>query len=649
MVELKKLALAVTSLSLFSYASFSLASTPSQVGMAMMHLNASAMTQSDVNITSTSLWNTLRNNFRINDVNTEIIQQQEDRLANNSAYFNRTIARSKPYIFHIAQEVKKRHMPAEIALLPFIESAFVTKAKSPVGASGLWQFMPATGRHYGLEKTALYDGRHDVYAATDAALNYLQYLYDLFGDWSLALAAYNWGEGNLGRAINRARAQGLDPVYENIKMPNETRNYVPKLLAVRNIINHPEQFGIHLTEIDNKPYFKSITINQPADISALARLAGISESEFLTLNPAFNTPVFVPKNNRKLLLPVNVANNFEKNYHSVDPKTLLSWDIYTSYMDSSLAEIAEKTGMSLSELKNLNHIKTNTISAGASILVAKNSLNNNTSGSEGLNFTKIDVDNTPDTYNSNMPSIAINATSFPKENRNNSPKTIEVQNSQILASHNNTKTVVDKEPTNSHSSQPIRITLRSDDISVTQDNATAKNTTITVKKQSISETDKVLLTLAEESNTKSSINNQQYIKRNGNQLTKTSMTVKPYQKNSETHLASNYPNKQKNISTHKVVAGDTLINISKRYNIAIADLITLNNITSNRIHSGQILQVKAIPNHKKVIRNVSYTVKKGDTLNTIANKFNINVNDIRKWNRNTRTITPGQKLNLMGS
>lgn len=127
------------------------------------------------------------------------------------------------------------------------------------------------------------------------------------------------------------------------------------------------------------------------------------------------------------------------------------------------------------------------------------------------------------------------------------------------------------------------------------------------------------------------------------------MTVKPYQKNSETHLASNYPNKQKNISTHKVVAGDTLINISKRYNIAIADLITLNNITSNRIHSGQILQVKAIPNHKKVIRNVSYTVKKGDTLNTIANKFNINVNDIRKWNRNTRTITPGQKLNLMGS
>ena len=184
--------------------------------------------------------------------------------------------------------------------------------------------MPATGRHYGLEKTPLYDGRHDVYAATDAALNYLQYLHGLFGDWSLALAAYNWGEGNVGRAVNRARAQGLEPIYENLRMPDETRNYVPKLLAVRNIVANPQTFGMNITEINNQPYFKSLSIDKPIDNSTIARFANISESELLTLNPGFNAPVFIPKNNRRLLLPVDSVASFEKNYRNANPDTLLS-------------------------------------------------------------------------------------------------------------------------------------------------------------------------------------------------------------------------------------------------------------------------------------------------------------------------------------
>ena len=160
-----------------------------------MRLNSSLLDQAKAQTFGTgSLWASLRKDFRMNEVNSELVRRHESKFAANSAYFDRTITRSKPYMYHIANEVRKRNMPAEIALLPFIESAFVTKAKSHVGASGLWQFMPATGRHYGLEKTPLYDGRHDVYAATDAALNYLQYLHGLFGDWSLALAAYNWAK-----------------------------------------------------------------------------------------------------------------------------------------------------------------------------------------------------------------------------------------------------------------------------------------------------------------------------------------------------------------------------------------------------------------------------------------------------------------------
>lgn len=244
MSKLKTIVLTASGLSVCSGSLYAQNTSSHQIGLAIMRLNSSIL---DLHPTkqyfqSGSLWGELRQGFQMGEVNPELVRRHESKFIASRSYFDRVVNRSRPYMYHIANEVKKRNMPAEAALLPFIESAFVTKAKSHVGASGLWQFMPATGRHYGLEKTPVYDGRHDVYAATDAALNYLQYLYGLFGDWPLAFVAYNWGEGNVGRAINRARAQGLEPTYENLRMPNETRNYVPKLLAVRNIIAAPPIF-----------------------------------------------------------------------------------------------------------------------------------------------------------------------------------------------------------------------------------------------------------------------------------------------------------------------------------------------------------------------------------------------------------------------
>ncbi|QEY23333.1 lytic transglycosylase [Neisseria animalis] len=659
MAKFKTIALTLSGLSVFSVAHIQAApASPNQVGMAMMRLNASLFDQAKAQtFGSGSLWASLSKNFRMHEVNPEIVRRHENRFVSGSAYFDRTINRGKPYMHHIATEVKKRNMPAEIALLPFIESAFVTKAKSHVGASGLWQFMPATGRQYGLERTALYDGRHDVYAATDAALNYLEYLHGLFGDWSLALAAYNWGEGNVGRAINRARAQGLEPTYENLRMPNETRNYVPKLLAVRNIVANPQSFGINVSEIKDRPYFKALTLDKPIDQSAITRLAGISESEFLALNPAFNAPVFIPKANRKLLLPASAVDTFEKNYRNADPDSLLSWDIYTPYSKTSLSSIAAETGMSIAEIKRLNGISSNTLSAGRSILVAKNTAGSkpaasnidfisntsdfapeistlaaapleNTPNSGAAIATLIKPDNlpsvTPDIIDLTRPSeTAAQTDSFPQESpySEQTPKQIATLLPQPT-------------PLDAAISEPLPLPTQgrlqndeaADSLMQLADGQIMQHNAAEAVREAIEQAD------AREAAARARAE-----------------TRARQQRRSEARLArartATVPN-----GMHRVAEGDTLFNIAQRYNLSVADLIVTNNIKGNNIRTGQILNVAAAPAQAvSNTRNVSYTVRKGDTLNTIANRFNVEVNDIRRWNKNTRTVSPGQRLKLMGS
>lgn len=707
MAKLKTLAFALSGFSVVSAAghAYAYSGTPNQVGMAMMRLNSALLDQAKTQtFGSRSLWASLRSDFRINEVNPELVRRHENKFSSNSAYFNRTVNRSKPYLYHIAHEVKKRGMPAEIALLPFIESAFVTKAKSHVGASGLWQFMPATGRHYGLERTALYDGRHDVYAATDAALNYLQYLHGLFGDWSLALAAYNWGEGNVGRAVNRVRAKGLEPTYENLRMPNETRNYVPKLLAVRNIVAAPQIFGMNISEINNKPYFKTVNIDKPIDNTAIARLANISESEFLALNPGFNAPVFIPKANRRLLLPADSVATFEKNYRKANPDSLLSWDLYTAYTNTSLSSIAAETGMSIGEIKRLNGISSNSLTAGRSILVAKNSIRQN------IDF--IDTDTTPDTYRSNMPQLAaVQTASVPVSavRTQTIPAADFIQRSTIAANqvetpvkpiHPAVKTVVAHAKTETVQTAAADIdTIQRDFVESSQETAVriVAATSKTVQPASIAanliqqseparETKTVdiavieplplptqagaaeepsdnLMALVEDSTVR--LQAAESVKHNLVKLEQEEAAEKAraarlaenrakQQTRTEARLARAHSQAEQTAvasGMHRVAEGDTLFNISKRYNLSVADLITANNIQGNRIQKGQLLKVtvRQAKTHEPAVRRVAYTVRRGDTLNTIASRFNLDVNDLRRWNRNTRTINPGQKLNLMGS
>ena len=318
------------------------------------------------------LWKKVRKRFSMpNDISPEAVARFERFYQNRPDYFQRIILRGSPYFYHILNETEKRRMPGEVVLLPIIESAFVTHAKSHVGASGIWQFMPKTGKNFGLKQNHWYDGRNDVYAATDAALDYLQYLHNMFGDWALAFAAYNCGEGRVESAQRKAINKGLDPVFDNLDLPRETRDYVPKLLAVRNLVAEPGMFNVELKKIANKPYFEAVNIDQPMDMEVIADLAGISDKELAQLNPGYRIPVWVPQKGRKLLLPKKSIATFKRNLSEAEPKSLLSWKpIRVTDSNIKLSELASQYGMTLSELKQVNMIKGDKVNKGAILLVS---------------------------------------------------------------------------------------------------------------------------------------------------------------------------------------------------------------------------------------------------------------------------------------
>ena len=684
MTHIKTLVAAITGLSFFSAPAFGQTYTKNQIGMAMMRTNTIALDHGKIKSGHNSVWAHLRGEFRMSEVNPELVRRHESKFVSSSAYFKRTIERSRPYMYHISNEVAKRNMPAEIALLPFIESAYVTKAKSHVGASGLWQFMPATGRHYGLEQTPLYDGRHDIYAATDAALNYLQYLHGLFGDWSLALAAYNWGEGNVGRAVNRARAQGLEPVYENLRMPNETRNYVPKLLAVRNIVNNPEYFGMSFADLDNKPFFKAVDIDQPIDLSAAVRLANISQAEFDALNPAFKSPVYIPKTGRKLLLPATAIATFERNYKKADRASLLSWDVYTPYADTTLSSIAAETGMSTAELKRLNGLSKESVAAGRSLLIAKNRF----SGSPAAvpaNFAALDADINPnDNKLQTVPNlnIAVTETTF-KPSR----QTVEIQTAsaaqpapdtlrppvQTAAVDFTKQTAQSAAPTVTN--HPVAAAPAAPSTDEVEDrirqlaSASASQNAPQPATAAMADggNNELLMTFVQESGLSENSDTVTVADSGAIQLENEQAAQEAAERSRQAKLTAERAKQQKQAAearalaaaknsgtptTHKVGSGDTLFNIAKRYDMNVADLIASNNIKGNTIHTGQILKVAAAKGKqtaKASVQPVSYTVRQGDTLTDIARRFNVNVNDVRRWNNNSSNIKPGQNIKLQGS
>jgi membrane-bound lytic murein transglycosylase D len=320
---------------------------------------------------TTDLWSRLRRGFAIPDLDTPLVQRGEQYYASRPDYVQRMTTRGSRYLFHIVEEVERRGMPTELALLPFIESAFNPQAVSSAKASGMWQFMPATGKYFELRQNVFRDDRRDVLASTRAALDYLGKLYGMFGDWHLALAAYNWGEGSVQRAIRRNQRRGLPTDYLSLRMPDETQYYVPKLQAVKNLVARPSDFGITLPPLENHPYFLSVPIERDIDVALAVSLAGVSREEFQTLNPQMNKPVILAAGTPQLLLPYDNASQFIRNI-GLHQGPLATWTAWVAPTTLHPAEAAKRVGMDEAELREVNKIPPSMlVKAGSTLLVPR--------------------------------------------------------------------------------------------------------------------------------------------------------------------------------------------------------------------------------------------------------------------------------------
>jgi membrane-bound lytic murein transglycosylase D len=317
------------------------------------------------------LWERVRQGFAMPDLDNDLVHAQEQWYASRPDYVARMTDRGGRFLFHIVQQVQKRQMPTELALLPFIESAFNPQAKSVANAAGMWQFIPTTATDFDLKQNVFRDDRRDVLASTDAALDYLDRLHGDLGDWQLALAAYNWGEGNVKRAMAWNERHHLPTDYEHLRMPAETRNYVPKLQAVKNIVLHPEAFGLQLPPLENHPYFLSVPIERDIDVAKAAQLADIDLDEFKLLNPQMNRPVILAAGTPQVLLPYDNANTFVRalqSYHG----PLATWTAWVAPRTMRPADVAERFDLSETALREINHIPPRMlIKAGSTLLVPR--------------------------------------------------------------------------------------------------------------------------------------------------------------------------------------------------------------------------------------------------------------------------------------
>ncbi len=358
---------------------------------------SSANTIVYVSAPPTDLWDRIRAGYSMVDLEDDLVGKWEKYYADRPDYVARIVDRSSKYLFYIVTELERRDMPLEIALLPMIESAFNPIAHSSAKASGIWQFIPSTGTQFGMKQDWWADSRRDIVAATNGALDYLQKLHGMFGDWQLALASYNWGEGSVGRAVSRSKAAGRDGTYLTLNMPAETRNYLPKLQAVKNIIRDPARFGLVIASVPNEPYFKTVTLAHAIDLKKAAQFADMSEAEFVALNPAHHRPVIAGRNEFQILLPAAKADLFISRLETYEnPK--VSWRAYKTRAGDRIDAIAQRFGTSVAALKSVNGIRTAgaTLPAGYHLLVPSDGPSDDALGSlQNAVFTKFPESTAP--------------------------------------------------------------------------------------------------------------------------------------------------------------------------------------------------------------------------------------------------------------
>ena len=539
-----------------------------------------AMRQDDAD-----LWQRVRRGFAMEPLASPLVQDQEQWYASRQDYIRRFVERGSKYMYHIVEELERRKMPTEIVLLPIIESAFNPQANSRAKASGMWQFIPSTGKFFGLKQDWLSDHRRDVLRSTDAALDYLQKLHGMFNSWELAFAAYNCGEGCVGRAIATNQRKGLPTDFLSLNLPAETRSYVPKLIAVKNIVLSPATYGIELNSVLNQPYFIKVAAPDKIDVKLAASLAEMPENDFAALNPAFNKPVAA--NMDYFLVPTAQAEVFKTNldlYRSLNGP-MVSWQTVTANRGQSVDSIAKRYGMTGSYLRATN----------GPFKERKGKLTQ------------------PATFMVPMSKEAkiIDATLDKKEELRASAGVTTV------ASVNATPHALASVP----ATAAVAVTA-----------ATAAT--------AIAPTTAPIVAPAE--------------------------AARPAPAAS---LPVSGP------ATYQVQPGDTLFAISKRFGASVDAIKQLNSLHDNQLQVGQNLILLALPdgsaqaikpdNNLKLAANTkaarpattrvsrapatqSYTVKTGDTLFAIAQKFNVSIDNLLRWNRLSvkAVIKPGVRLRV---
>lgn len=304
------------------------------------------------------IWARIRRGYAIPNLHSPLVEKWTKYYASHPEAMQRMADRAGVYLYYIVDEINRRNMPTELALLPFVESAYNPSAYSRARASGLWQFIPSTGTHFKLKQDWWRDERRDPIASTNAALDYLEYLYELQGSWYLALASYNWGEGSVSRAVNKNIRAGKPANYMSLKMPSETANYVPKLQAIKNIVADPERYAVILPIVNNEPYFVTVKKSANIDTVVAARLAEIPLAEFEALNPSFNQGVILADMQQEIILPRDKLEVYNKNYSTFEGE-LTSWKTYSAKKGQTISSIAKEFNVSQSNLRRANGLSNN--------------------------------------------------------------------------------------------------------------------------------------------------------------------------------------------------------------------------------------------------------------------------------------------------
>ena len=349
-------------------------STPHTVGSAVPAnspiAHGSTASNNNAQIMHDDLWQRVRSGFQFTGGGLpEQALEQLEWFTNRPDYLNRIAERATPYLYYIVEQVEARGMPLEIALLPVVESGFQPFARSSAAAAGLWQFIPSTGKHFGLAQNKWYDGRRDVVSATDAALTYLQKLYADFGSWKLALAAYNAGEGRVGRAIKANQKAGLGTDFWSLKLPKETKAYVPRLMALSHLVQSPEAYNQSLQQLPNEPYFDVIDVDSQIDFAIAAKMANIDLKSFYYLNPGYNQWTTPLKGSYKLLIPVEQSANFQAQLATMSDEEKLNWKHYTIKRGDSISKIAKQYQTSSDVVKHYNPTEVVKLTAGNTLRI----------------------------------------------------------------------------------------------------------------------------------------------------------------------------------------------------------------------------------------------------------------------------------------